>query len=74
MSSKKIKTNEAAAYIGKSPSWLNKTRMSGVGPVYMKIGGGVLYDTADLDAWLSGLRRTAVYAHANDNERARAAA
>ena len=74
MSSEKFKTNEAAAYIGKSASWLNKTRMSGVGPVYMKVGGGVMYAKADLDAFLSGARRTAVYAHANDSERAKAAA
>ena len=74
MSSTFFKTNEAAAYIGKSASWLNKTRMSGTGPVYLKVGGGVMYAQADLDAFLNGARRTAVYAHANDNNRARAAA
>lgn len=67
-------TNEAAAKIGKSPSWLNKSRMSGSGPVYLKLGGGVRYALADLDAWLSAQRRTAIYDHANDNKRARAAA
>ncbi|RRI03936.1 hypothetical protein EH240_09560 [Mesorhizobium tamadayense] len=70
MSSEKFKTSEAAAYIGKSASWLNKSRMTGTGPVYMKIGGGVQYAKADLDAFKNGARRTAVYAHANDNARA----
>jgi predicted DNA-binding transcriptional regulator AlpA len=69
-----MKTCEAAAYISKSASWLNKTRLNGSGPVYLKIGGAVRYSLADLDAWLAGTRRTAVYDHANDNERARAAA
>lgn len=73
-SSEKFKTNEAAAYIGKSASWLNKTRLTGTGPVYMKIGGGVVYARSDLDAFLAGARRTAVYAHANDNKRAAKAA
>lgn len=63
-------TKEAAARIGKSESWLNKSRMTGTGPVYLKLGGGVRYALPDLDAWLSSQRRTAVYAHANDNARA----
>ena len=65
-------TKEAAAHIQKSVSWLNKSRMTGTGPVYMKNGGAVRYDVADLDRWLAGNRRTAIYAHANDNERAAA--
>lgn len=72
MSSTKFATPDAAAYIGKSASWLNKTRMSGVGPVYLKIGGGVRYMQSDLDAWLAGKRRTAIYDFANDNQRASA--
>lgn len=67
MSIGKITTKEAAAYIGKSASWLNKSRMSGSGPVYMKIGGSVRYSVDDLDAWLTGKRRTAIYDFANDN-------
>ncbi|MBX5010847.1 helix-turn-helix domain-containing protein [Rhizobium lentis] len=56
-----MKTLEAATYIGKSASWLNKTRLNGTGPMYLKIGGGVLYDVSDLDRWLASKRRTAVY-------------
>ncbi|MGX9147215.1 helix-turn-helix transcriptional regulator [Mesorhizobium sp. 128a] len=63
-------TNDAAAHIGKSASWLNKSRMSGNGPVYMKVGGSVRYRLADLERWLSAGRRTAVYDHANNNIRA----
>lgn len=65
---------EAATYLGMSASWLNKTRLDGTGPIYLKTGGRVQYDTRDLDAWLTGSRRTAVYDHANDNARARATA
>lgn len=74
MSSEKFTTAQAAAYICKSASWLNKSRMTGDGPVYLKIGGAVRYLPSDLDAWLAGKRRTAVYAHANDNHRAQAIA
>ncbi|GAC1040800.1 hypothetical protein thsrh120_08040 [Rhizobium sp. No.120] len=72
MSSEKMTTSEAAQYIRKSVSWLNKTRLTGTGPVYLKVGGSVLYVKADLDSWLSGMRRTAVYDFANDNVRAMA--
>jgi len=74
MSSEKFNTREAAAYIRKSPSWLNKSRMSGSGPVYLKVGATVLYLRSDLDAYLAGTRRTAIYDFANDNAKARAAA
>lgn len=69
MSSSRLKTKAAADYIGKSVSWLTKSRMSGAGPVYMKVGGGVLYSVTDLDSYLAGTRRTAVYDFANDNNR-----
>jgi predicted DNA-binding transcriptional regulator AlpA len=69
-----LKTEEAAKIIGKSPSWLNKTRMTGVGPVYLRIGGSVRYRQEDLESWLAGCRRTAVYSHANSvSARAQAA-
>ena len=74
MSSTILTTAQAAAYICKSASWLNKSRMTGDGPVYLKIGGAVRYLPSDLDAWLAGKRRTAVYEHANDNQRAQAVA
>lgn len=67
-------TKDAAARIGKSTSWLNKSRMTGCGPVYMKLGGGVRYALPDLENWIAASRRTAVYDHANDNDRAAAVA
>ena len=70
----RLNTIEASAYLGMSPSWLNKTRLNGTGPVYMKTGGRVQYETSDLDAWLRSSRRTAVYDFANDDARARATA
>ena len=69
-----LKTDEAAKFLGVSTSWLNKSRMSGSGPTYLKLGGSVRYALPDLEAWLAGNRRTAVYDFANDNSAARAAA
>lgn len=65
----KMRTPAAAEYISKSPSWLNKSRMDGTGPAFMRLGSTIVYDAADLDQWM-GARRVA----ANDNEGARAAA
>ena len=63
-----LNTAEAADHLGMSVSWLTKTRMSGTGPVFHKIGGAVRYRPADLDAWLDGQKRTQVYGFtANDN-------
>lgn len=70
MSSEKMNTVEAAKYIRKSPSWLNKSRLTGSGPVYLKVGGSVIYLLSDLDAFLASQRRTAVYDFNNDNNRA----
>ena len=51
-------TVEAAAdYIGLSTSTLNKLRVFGGGPVFLKLGRRVAYDVADLDAWLASRRR-----------------
>lgn len=56
--SRRIPTDEAATYIGESPSTLNKRRLSGGdGPPFLKISRRVVYDTADLDAWLASKRR-----------------
>lgn len=68
----KMTTKEAAIYIRKSASWLNKSRTTGTGPVFVRNGGTILYFRSDLDAWLNSSRRTGIYDHCNDNERARA--
>lgn len=61
MESELLTTAEAATYLGLSTSWLNKSRMTGNGPVYLKLGGLVRYMTKDLDAWMATKRRVAIY-------------
>lgn len=53
----KLNVDEAATYIGLSPSTLNKLRVFGGGPVFLKLGRRVAYDVADLDTWLASKRR-----------------
>jgi predicted DNA-binding transcriptional regulator AlpA len=49
----------AATYLGLANSTLAKMRMSGNGPRFIKAGlRVVLYDQADLDAWLESRKRT----------------
>jgi len=47
----------AAAYLGRSRSWLDKARASGHGPRFLKIGSRVLYRVSDLDAYINGCAR-----------------
>jgi predicted DNA-binding transcriptional regulator AlpA len=54
-----LNVNEAADRLGVSVSYLNKLRLSGRGPAFMKLGARrVAYDPADLAAWLNECRRT----------------
>lgn len=58
MQTKNLRAPAAAEYLGMSPSTLAKMRLRGDGPIYMKAGPRVvLYDLADLDAWLESCRR-----------------
>jgi hypothetical protein len=52
-----LNTQDAAAYCNLSPSTLEKGRLSGTGPRYIKVGRRVLYDTRDLDAWFDACKR-----------------
>ena len=52
-----LRTPDAAAYCGIAVSTLEKLRLSGGGPIFLKRGRSVLYRVADLDAWLDSLRR-----------------
>jgi hypothetical protein len=53
-----LRTAQAAAYVGLSPSTLEKFRLTGDGPVYQKAGLKiVVYRPEDLDAWLNEQRR-----------------
>jgi excisionase family DNA binding protein len=53
-----LRTAEAAAYTGLAKSTLEKLRVRGGGCPYIRVGRVVVYDSADLDAWLSSHRRT----------------
>jgi hypothetical protein len=55
--SRRLHRKKAADYIGTSLSWLDKSRLRGDGPAFLQIGGRVVYDTADLDDFLSRCRR-----------------
>jgi len=48
-----VSAAEAARYLGVSQSMLAKRRLSGDGPRYSKLGKRVLYEVADLDAWIA---------------------
>ena len=54
---RKISVREAAAYLGISKSFLDKKRLHGTGPVYLKIGRRVAYDLGDLEIWVAGQKR-----------------
>lgn len=47
----------AAEYVGMSVAFLNRHRGTGDGPEYLKTGGRVWYEVADLEAWLASCRR-----------------
>jgi predicted DNA-binding transcriptional regulator AlpA len=56
---RRLRTPEAANYLGLSASTLEKLRLWGTGPTYYKAGAKiVVYEQADLDAWLHARRQT----------------
>ena len=52
-SSNQLTTLEAAAYCRISKPYLEKMRVYGTGPVFVKLGRRVVYRLLDLDEWLS---------------------
>jgi predicted DNA-binding transcriptional regulator AlpA len=55
---KVFRTREAATYVGLAASTLEKMRLTGDGPVFIKAGPkAVVYDCASLDAWLNSRQR-----------------
>ncbi|MCJ2077618.1 helix-turn-helix domain-containing protein [Methylobacterium sp. E-016] len=54
----KLSVGQAAHRLGISKSWLDKKRVQGGGPTYIKLGRRVLYDENDLDAWADTHRRS----------------
>lgn len=51
-------TKGQAARIGLSPKTLENWRSNGRGPPYYKVGGRIVYDDAEVDAWFASKRRT----------------
>jgi excisionase family DNA binding protein len=47
---------QAASYLGVSKSFLDKARIRGDGPTFIRIGGAVRYAIEDLDAFASSRR------------------
>ena len=47
-----MRTPDAAAYLGIPKSTLEKMRLSGDGPLYVKAGRIVSYRQSDIDRWL----------------------
>ena len=54
----KLTVPEAAAHLKLSKSFLDKLRLRGNGPAYLKLGTKrVVYDLNDLEAWVQRCRR-----------------
>ncbi|SKB74897.1 helix-turn-helix transcriptional regulator [Sphingopyxis flava] len=52
-----LRTPDAALHLGLSARTLEKHRCFGTGPKYLKLGGRIVYEISDLDAWAgTGLR------------------
>ena len=52
-----LNSRQAADYLGLSTRTLDRFRVSGDGPVFLKFGGRVRYLREDLDAWARSRRR-----------------
>jgi predicted DNA-binding transcriptional regulator AlpA len=55
---RKLSVQEAGRFLGLSASNLNKLRVTGGGPRFMKLGRRVLYDWRELEAWASERTRS----------------
>ena len=64
--SPRMSVHDAAAYVGISASTLNKLRVFGGGPRYLKLGRRVAYDVRDLDTWLASKRRSSTSENAGE--------
>jgi hypothetical protein len=58
MATTKYDVNGAAQYVGMSRDFLNRHRVTGAGPAFLKLGGRIFYTEDDLEAWLASRRRT----------------
>ena len=52
-----FRTKEAARYVGLSPAWLERARVLGHGPRFLRLGDRAIgYCVDDLEAWLETRR------------------
>ncbi|GBQ28701.1 putative transcriptional regulator [Gluconacetobacter sacchari DSM 12717] len=58
-----LRTTEVAELLGLSPRTLEKYRVIGEGPTFLKLGQRVLYARSDVEAWLQAHR----CAHTSDD-------
>ena len=54
----RLRQAEAAEFLGVKPRTLEKWRYVGGGPPFFKLGSAVVYDVAELEAWLATRKRT----------------
>ena len=54
--SRRLHRKQAAVFLGMSLSWLDKARLNGSGPIFISIGGRVVYDLKDLEDFLQSNR------------------
>lgn len=47
-----LRVEDVASITSLSVSYLNKLRVTGLGPAFRKIGRAVLYDPVEVQAWL----------------------
>jgi excisionase family DNA binding protein len=52
-----LRTVPAADYVGVSPQYLEKLRVTGGGPEFVKLGRAVRYEKDALDRWIASNRR-----------------
>jgi predicted DNA-binding transcriptional regulator AlpA len=57
----KLTTPQAAAFVGLGVSSLEKLRITGGGPAFLKIGRRVVYDARDLEQWLAKHKRPSTF-------------
>jgi predicted DNA-binding transcriptional regulator AlpA len=53
---RRLRTPAAADYLGYAESTLEKKRLTGDGPPFIRLGRVIVYDTRDLDSWLAERR------------------
>jgi hypothetical protein len=57
-----LRPKPAAQYCQSTESTFAKLRLTGRGSPYIKMGGKIFYDRADLDSWLASCRCTSTSA------------